>query len=181
MIPDSDKHSLKVKAKFDMTGLPHWMLPEPVRGEINERSWQTILDDLSTGDPLTTILEDRLGMTSKAQYSRVLRWIFADETRKAEYIQAREIGTEIIADDSLKIADGVDNPIEDVQRSTLRVNQRRWLMSKWNKDRYGDHKQVENTVVIDIGDAMLEAQRRVEQRRSAPSRAIEGEVIRGED
>jgi len=166
-----------VKAKFEMTGLPSWMLQPAVRGELNEYSWEKILEAIATGDPLALVLRDLCHLNTKQEYARVLRWIMKDEDRKAEYYLAQEIGTELMADDAMLAADGLDSDgsmsMDDVQRSALRVNTRKWLMSCRNRRRYGDVKQVEQNVTLSIADAMSEADRRL-----SGAKVIEGEVIK---
>lgn len=65
----------------------------------------------------------------------VMQWIRKDPKRSSRYNEARKIGAEVIEDEMIAIADG--DGMEDVQRSTLRINTRKWVLEKNNKERYG--------------------------------------------
>jgi hypothetical protein len=66
----------------------------------------------------------------------VMQWIRANPQRSNRYNEARKIGAEVIEDEMIAIADA-ENSIEDVQRSTLRINTRKWVLEKNHKERYG--------------------------------------------
>jgi hypothetical protein len=87
--------------------------------------------------------------------------------------EAEIIGTDVTADELKEISDG--DGLEDVQRSTLRVNTRKWLMQSRNRKKYGDKPQVDNlTIHVDMVSAIERAE------RVANSRAIlEGDYTRG--
>lgn len=153
-----------------LTGVPHWLQPPDTRGNLTEYSWNKILENVAKGQTIKSIVEDEnLGV----DYNALLRWIHKDEGRKAEYYRAREIGAEVIADDLIEISDGVDS-MEDVARSSLRIQTRKWLLGVWNRKRYGDVKQIEQNVTVDIGAAMERAQARVLSRMN---NIVEGEVL----
>lgn len=130
-----------------------------------ENMFEGVLVKLSSGIPLTEIIRSDL---REIEYEHILRWINSDEERKCRYQEAQELGTEVLAGEILRIADGVDEEgnmvLEDVQRSKLRIDTRKFVMGAWNRKRYGENKQIEQNVVIDIGQAMLDAQKRVEDR-----------------
>lgn len=158
------------KPPIEMTGVPHWLLPPDTPGNLTEYSWNKILEGISMGHTLRSIVDDqKLGV----EYNALMRWIHKDENRKAEYYRAREIGAEAIADDLIEIADGVDS-MEDVARSSLRIQTRKFLLGVWNRKRYGDVKQIEQNVTVDIGAAMERAQQRALGRIS---NVIEGELL----
>lgn len=85
---------------------------------------------------------------------RVLwNWLAADETFMQQYAHAKEVGADAIFEDMLDIADDgtndwmdkndPDNPgysfnSEHVQRSRLRVDARKWYLSKLAPKKYGD-------------------------------------------
>lgn len=83
----------------------------------------------------------------------VYRWIEANESFRGRYARSREALIEFWADESIEIADdgtndwvvrqrGKDSVVladhEHISRSKLRVEQRRWLMSKMAPQKYGD-------------------------------------------
>ena len=80
---------------------------------------------------------------------KYMRWIMASPARKSRYYEARETATELMGDHLMSIAEGKDNPLEDVTRSTLRVNTLKWIMSRHNVRRYGDTKTLDiNTTIF---------------------------------
>jgi hypothetical protein len=120
------------------------------------------LDGIAAGKPLSQVVEE---YPVPIDYTRLLQWIHRDENRKARYYEAQIVGADTIADQMIAISDASDN-LEDVQRSTLRINTRKWLLGVWNRKRYGDVKQIEQNVTIDMGEAMAAAQARVERART---------------
>lgn len=148
---------------FVETGMPHWLLPAKQTKEppFSEHAWYLILDQMCTGKHLTDILRDTPGVPGERYYGRVLAWIMKDENRKNEYYEAQEIGTEMMTERMISIADGSADIMEDVQRSTLRVNTYKWVIAARNRNRFGDKKQIEQTVNVNIAEAMEKADRRV--------------------
>lgn len=94
-----------------------------------------ILDSIAQGDSLRTIAR-RSGMPSPGAIVKRARTC---EDFGKRYAAAREAAIELQADELLAIADDSD---EDVQRSRLRVDVRKWLMSKLIPTKYGDKMQV---------------------------------------
>ena len=83
--------------------------------------------------------------------ARFRNWIFKDRERKHAYDVAKAIGMEAIEDSLIRIADGIapdgtPSPNE-VSRSSLMIETRKWVMSKVNPRKYGDNKRVEQTTV----------------------------------
>ena len=93
--------------------------------------------------------------------STVRGWVLKDrEGFLAQYTQAREIGYHCMADELLEIADngsndwmdrqdkdnaGYDLNGEHVQRSRLRLDTRKWMLSKALPKIYGDKVALEHT------------------------------------
>lgn len=117
--------------------------PFPTRTEENAVA---ILDRLAKGESLVSITESE-GMPS---YPSVARWLEADETFRERYTRAREEQANYLADEILEIADNAENdstvdkdgnPIvdhENIQRSRLRVDARKWVAAKLLPRKYGD-------------------------------------------
>lgn len=122
-----------------------------------ENIFDDVIDGLSSGQPVTAILEKDARCPN---YPRFISWIYRDEVRKNRYYEAQAIGAEMVASEMIRIADA-DDSLEDVARSTLKINTRKWILGVWNRKRFGDVKQVEQTVTVDIGEAMAAAQARV--------------------
>lgn len=161
--------------------LPSWLMPEDkdqsaqsreiilaeskrARRDLELMAYESIferaLDDISAGQPLTYTLEcDHRDI----EYHRFLAWIQKDENRKARYYEAQSVGAEVVAAQMLSIADA-DDSMEDVARSTLRINTRKWLLGVWNRKRYGEIKQQDLNINVNLSDAMAQAEARVEER-----------------
>lgn len=132
-----------------------------------------ILEHIASGQPLTAFVEMR---NTPFDYQRCLSWIMKDETRKNRYYEAQEMGAEVVSHQILGIADASDS-LEDVARSTLRINSRKWLMGVWSRKRFGDIKQVDQNITIDLSAAMQEAQNRLDNARTVE---VLGRVVDGD-
>lgn len=159
------------------TGIPHWMQPPKLhRGEpYPEWIWETVLSELSAGRSLRSICaQDHM-----PDEARLRSWIFADESRKSRYYDARAIGADKIEDEILTIADGGEDAHglpEEVQRSQLRINARFKLLAVWNRNRYGEQKQVDVNHNLDLSKIIEEANKRLEGNQE---KVIEGELVNG--
>lgn len=119
---------------------------------------------LSNGESLRQILKDEHmpGMAA------VFRWL-ADEkykTFREQYTHAREIQIEHMAEDIMEISDELPAMTSEgkydsaaVQHQRLRVDSRKWLLSKLAPKKYGDKidvtsngQQVGLAINIDLGD-----------------------------
>lgn len=129
---------------------------------VYENMFEGVLVKIASGKPLTQVLEEDY---RQPEYEHVLRWIHKDDGRKARFYEAQELAGHIVEAQLLKIADA-DDSLEDVARSTLRINTRKWLLGVWNRKRFGETKQIDTTVTIDISAAMAEAQARVDNKRT---------------
>lgn len=91
--------------------------------------------------------------------SRFRTWIYQHAKRRNAWQAAKAVGAEQVEEDLIRIADGI-NPdgspsLADVARSTLQVNTRRWLLTVWNRERYGDLKRIEQTTTSRIDPSSL--------------------------
>lgn len=94
--------------------------------------------------------------------STVFRWLAKNQTFRDQYAKAKEQGALVWAEEILEIADDGSNDYmaqlddegkaaawkfmgENVQRSRLRVDSRKWLLSKILPKKYGDKQQVDHT------------------------------------
>ncbi|MDN0127414.1 DNA packaging protein [Yersinia massiliensis] len=113
---------------------------------------------LAEGESLRSVCSDD-GMPSK---QAVLRWLARNEEFRAQYVRAKEEGAEAIAEELFDIADDGTNDWmekldkdgecigyqlngEHVQRSKLRIDTRKWYLSKIMPKKYGD--KVTNEIV----------------------------------
>ncbi|WP_373413700.1 terminase small subunit protein [Ensifer aridi] len=127
---------------------------------------EQILEKLSIGKSLREICSAE-GMPSE---SLVRKWVMKDEDFGAQYARAREAGMEALADEILQIADSQEGDIlktEDgreivnhdaIQRARLRVDTRKWLMSKIAPKKYGDRLDLNHSGSIGtLSDDALDA------------------------
>jgi hypothetical protein len=80
----------------------------------------------------------------------IFRWLSANETFRHNYAKAQQDRTTAFAEEMLEIADQYDNlsdklDVEHIQRARLRIDTRKWLMSKMDPKRYGDKLTQEHT------------------------------------
>lgn len=116
------------------------------------------------------------GMPDKAT---VMRWLHANAEFRDQYARAKEIGIEAIAEDILDIADDGENDWmerkgrdgeskgwefngEAARRSQIRIDARKWLLSKLAPKKYGD--KVETT--LQAGDTIQEIVRTIVRPKS---------------
>lgn len=116
-----------------------------------------ILSELASGRTLREVCRDD-GMPAE---STVRLWALDDrEGFSARYARAREIGYYSMADETIEIADDGSNDWmmrhgdegagwqangEHIQRSRLRVDTRKWMLSKVLPKIYGERHAIEHT------------------------------------
>lgn len=130
-----------------MTGRPSDFTPE-IANAICER--------LIDGESLRGICSD----DDMPHASTVCRWLSADADFREQYAHAREAQADTLFDDVLEIADDARNDWmerrgeddagwvangENIQRSRLRVDARKWMAAKLAPKKYGDRQTVEHT------------------------------------
>ena len=116
---------------------------------------------LAEGESLRSVCSDD-GMPCK---QTVLRWISRRPELRAQYVRAKEEGAEAIAEELFDIADDGTNDWmekldkegecigyqlngEHVQRSKLRIDTRKWYLSKIMPKKYGDRIQHDQTITM---------------------------------
>lgn len=144
--------------------LPAPRQPASVTGRpttFNQTTADLICLRMAEGETLRQICRDP-GMPAR---STVYRWLSKNPRFSDQYAQARERLVEAWADEIVDIADdgttdyvtkvgrngheyeAVDQ--EHIQRSRLRVDARRWLLSKLNPGQYGDHIEHHHDGAVD--------------------------------
>jgi hypothetical protein len=123
--------------------------------------------EIEKGRALRNILKDENMPSTSTFY----QWLDSNTDKAKQYARATEIRADIIFDDILSIADENtndtfvnDNGIEIVnndviQRSRLRIDARKWVLSKLNPKKFGDKIQQEHsgevtTNVISLGSGI---------------------------
>lgn len=110
---------------------------------------EAICDKISEGKSLRTICVDE-GMPDKSQ---IFRWLRKNEDFRDQYARAKEEAVDAMIEDMIDIADDGTNDymtitkgdhsynVEDrevTNRSRLRVDTRKWIVSKLKPKKYGD-------------------------------------------
>ncbi len=129
--------------------------------KFNETVADQICGRMSEGETLRKVCRD----PAMPARSTVYRWLSKNPAFANQYAQAREMLVEAWADEIIEIADdgttdyitkvgrnGAEYEAVDqdhIQRSRLRVDARKWLLSKLNPGQYGDHMEVEHTGGVD--------------------------------
>lgn len=123
--------------------------PGPKPGQLSEYTPERarrICDEIASGISLRTICAQE-GMPA---CSTVFLWLTKHPEFSEQYARAREAQADTMAEDILEIADDGRNDWvktqeggdayngDHVQRSKLRVDARKWLMSKMAPKKYGD-------------------------------------------
>lgn len=153
--------------------LPSWMIDPaappsalPALKRANELAtfearFDFVIEQVACGQPLKTLIgEDPRSL----DYARFLAWVLKDDKRRERYHEAQRVAAELISTQLLEIADASDT-IEDVQRSTLRINTRKWYLGVLDRKRFGEVKQIDQTVTIDMVGAMEAARERASRAR----------------
>lgn len=91
----------------------------------------TICARLSAGESLLKICEDD-GIPSR---TTIYQWVATNQAFADKYAHARNVGLDDMADDLIRLSDDDER---DVQRLRLRVDTRKWYLSKLAPKRYGE-------------------------------------------
>ena len=121
-----------------------------------------ICSEITKGKSLRNILKEE-DMPSTATF---FVWLSEDEEKLKQYTRACDIRAEVIFDEMLEIADDGTNDFvkkqlgdgievevlnsEHIQRSRLRVDTRKWLLSKLNPKKYSDRLQTDTNISGEI-------------------------------
>lgn len=115
--------------------------------------FQEICERLIKGEALRTILKDR-DMPGAETF---FKWLKKDDSKTKQYAQAKEMYADKVFDDIVLIADGTGDDVlidEDgleqinhniIQRDRLRIDARKWHLSKLFPKKYGEKLETENT------------------------------------
>lgn len=121
-----------------------------------EIAFESALEAASTGITLEAFCT---GYHVRLNAGRFRTWIWQHAKRRNAWLAAKAVGAESIEEELIRIADGIaadgTPSIDDVQRSQLKINTRRWLLTVYNRERYGDIKRVEQTTTTRIDPSSL--------------------------
>ena len=98
-------------------------------------------------------------LKNKIPFKTFYEWIDADGIKSKQYTRATELRAELMADELMTISDSTaDDIITDergneiinhnvIQRDKLRIDTRKWLMSKMMPKKYGENKSLDLTTL----------------------------------
>lgn len=123
----------------------------------------------TTNSGLRRIVEDNPELPCQ---ETVYSWIRTNPEFLAQYARAKQLQLQVIEDDILGIADDGRNDWmtidgkhvvnrEAVQRSQLRIDARKWLMSKLLPKKYGEKLDMNLTGEISLAERLSKARQRV--------------------
>lgn len=131
-----------------------------------EKIFKLILSEIEEGASLRSICK-REDMPSRTLF---FEWLKDDEDKVNQYARACELRADSIFEDIIEIADNANNDTiitekgeipnnEWMARSRLRVDARKWALSKMNPKKYGDKIQQEHsgeltTNIISLGNGI---------------------------
>lgn len=116
-----------------------WPMVRGPKSMYTEELADKIFDGLAAGKSLRTICESDEFPTR----GTVARWVVHNEDFAERYYRARDIGLDDLADEMIAIADDTSEDA-DVNRDRLRIDARKWYLSKLASKRYGDKLQLAN-------------------------------------
>ena len=146
--------------------------PAPKKRKIGRPSLYTealaaeICRRLAEGETLRSVCRDK-AMPDKAT---ILRWL-ADKKKadfREQYVYAREMQADALFDEALEIADDASGDWttdkdgkkvldhENIQRSRLRVDTRKWAAGKMAPKKYGDKLDLGGSIGLRWEDALKE-------------------------
>lgn len=123
----------------------------------NQKQFDSIIKHIEEGNSLRSALKQPGTPSSKTFYE----WIDDDDELRKRYARASEKRADAIFEDIIDIADDTSKDVdeidigdgviatkvnhENIQRSKLRVDARKWMLAKMNPKKYSDKNQVDVT------------------------------------
>ena len=125
--------------------------------DIKRNAIDNILRRISNGESVRSVLSDNRDKEVLPSRKTFFEWLLDDKTLSDQYAHACEKRADAIFEEILDIADEthsdkkvledgrevIDNEV--VQRSRLRVDARKWMLSKMNPKKYSDKIQVDTS------------------------------------
>ena len=111
-----------------------------------------ICDRVCEGEALRNVLKDDGMIDGNTFY----RWVGENEDKREQYARACEERQDFMFEQMLRIADNQENDVYEkdgielvnhnvINRSKLRIETRKWALSKLNPKKYGDKTQTEHS------------------------------------
>lgn len=127
-----------------------------------QKTFDIICDRISKGESVRSVLRD----DDMPNRSTFYEWLDEDEDKANQYARAANDRADTIFDEMFEIADDGTNDTmivdmgegeqveklntEHIQRSKLRIDTRKWALSKMNPKKYGDKMEQK----VDLGGAV---------------------------
>ena len=151
-------------------GRPIEWTPEKKQNAIDE-----IFQKITEGNSIRTILKENDNLPSRKTF---LEWLAKDKELSSHYARICDVRADIIFDEMMDIADDGTNDYmtkqigdgikmqvlnsEHIQRSKLRIDTRKWILSKMNPKKYSDKIDLTSdgneikqpTTVINLGSGI---------------------------
>jgi hypothetical protein len=119
-------------------------------GEKKQKAIEDILTQLSIGKSIRQILDNNDELPSRKTF---YEWLASDTQLSNHYANMCEVRADIIFDEMIDIADETSNDTviteigekpntEWISRSRLRIDTRKWILSKMNPKKYGDKTDI---------------------------------------
>lgn len=107
-----------------------------VKAKKTDKNIELILSLISIAKPIAEACK-AAGVNPDSFYT----WLNKDEKLAEKYARAKELACQRMADEIIQIADEA-NPL-DVNKDRLRIDSRKWLLSKLMAKKYGDKLNLE--------------------------------------
>ncbi len=128
------------------TDVPEWLIPVPdtvtlplVPISTNEVAFESLIEQMeTTGITLAEFCREHHTAPVAANFRA---WVMRDPKRRERYEQAKLTLVSMVEDEMLRIADASDAPMEDVQRSKLRIDTRKWWLAIQDPKRYSNKSE----------------------------------------
>lgn len=144
---------------------------------VPKANWPIILERLALGNSLRSICRD-LGISeSDTRYH-----VTENPEMFAQYARARNAGFDALADQAIEIADDKD---EDANSRRVRIDARKWYLSKLRPDKYGDMTRtelsgpaggpVQNKLIVEIVRPLALQDGEDPRKARVPARTIDAE------
>lgn len=119
-------------------------------------AFEGILDRVASGYSLKKALEEDFRQFEAGMF---IQWMKKTGDLYSRYVSAKEMRSELWVSDLIDIADA-DDSMEDVQRSRLKIDTRKWIIASDNRKTYGDTKTIDIGGQISILGALAAANSR---------------------
>lgn len=155
----------------------------PTRVDYNASQAERILERVSEGETLTEVCRDPLMGVSIGVFRR---WCREREDLRDKWILAKFQQAEAWSDKLIEIADDTSGDFkergdgstyvdhENIQRSKLRIETRKWLMGKNMPKLYGEHQEINQNVG---GNVKVVIERGLTQGRGGLKGAVSARIV----